>query len=185
MAAPRRRSDNALRPTIVTTPEQLQDAYAVRSIVYMEGNGLPSRTAFDGNDFSATHFVLYDGDEPIGAARVRWFADFAKIERTAFREAHRNMRNIRALAEYIFAHVARKGYTKLITHAEEKYSRVWVKLLGFELLEDRPVLKAPGFEPHLEMVKHLTPPDDAIRPDSHPSVLFRTEGAWDAAAAFG
>ncbi len=30
--------------------------------------------------------IVYAGDEPVGTLRIRWFKDFAKIERTAFRE---------------------------------------------------------------------------------------------------
>ena len=46
----------------------------------------------DGNDYQATHFVIYAKREPIGATRLRWFRDLAKIERTGFRPAYRNIR---------------------------------------------------------------------------------------------
>jgi hypothetical protein len=73
-----------IRTVVVTNAEQLSHAYAVRSICFMEETGLTAYQAFDGNDFQATHIVVYAGEEPIGAARLRWFNGFAKIERTAF-----------------------------------------------------------------------------------------------------
>ena len=63
------KSDNTTRVVVVTNNEQLLHAYAVRSICFMEETGLSARRAFDGNDFQATHIVVYAEDEPIGAAR--------------------------------------------------------------------------------------------------------------------
>jgi hypothetical protein len=116
------KSDNAIRVVVVTNGEQLLHAYAVRSICFMEETGLPARRAFDGNDFQASHFVIYCEDEPIGATRIRWFNGFAKIERTGLRQAYRNARILKQTAEFIFEHVARKGYSKLVTLAQPKYA---------------------------------------------------------------
>ena len=121
-------SNVVTRVTIVTDSEQLLHAYAVRSICFMEETGLTAQRAFDGNDFQATHIVVYAGDEPVGAARVRWFSGFAKIERTAFRKAWRNPRVLKQAAEFIFEHAARKGYSKVITLAKPQYAMVWMRL---------------------------------------------------------
>ena len=181
----KRIASNAIHGVIVTTPAQFQHAVAVRSIVYMEGNGMPFDAVFDANDFVSTHLVFYEGKEPIGGSRLRWFAEFAKVERTCLRKDWQNIRNLRLAVDFILTHVARKGYSKLITHADEEYSRLWIKLFGFERVADRPVIEAPGFNPHFELVKHLAPPADAIGSDSSPSTLFRTEGAWDAPSTLG
>jgi hypothetical protein len=174
-----------IRTVVVTNAEQLAHAYAVRSICFMEETGLTAYQAFDGNDFQATHFVIYAGDEPIGATRLRWFNDFAKIERTAFRKAYRNARTLRASADVVFAHVARKGYSKLITHASERYARVWVKVLGFEEVPGKPLVYADGQEPHKELVRRLNVPNDAITSESPSNVLFRIEGSWNSPSTFG
>ena len=68
-----------------------EDVFALRAICFMEETGLPFDHAFDGNDLQATHVVGYDGIEPVGTLRIRWFKDFAKLERTAFRKSHRGM----------------------------------------------------------------------------------------------
>lgn len=73
------RDDNSVRMVVVTNGEQLLHAFAVRSICFMEETGLSAQQALDGNDYQATHIVAYSGDEPIGATRIRWFRDFAKI----------------------------------------------------------------------------------------------------------
>jgi hypothetical protein len=177
-------SNIVTRVTIVTDSEQLLHAYAVRSICFMEETGLTAHRAFDGNDFQATHVVVYAGDEPIGAARVRWFSGFAKIERTAFRKAWRNPRVLKQAAEFIFEHAARKGYSKVITLAKPQYAVVWMRLLGFRQVAGRPPSLSGEGELFVELIKDLTPAEDAISIDTDPSVLFRVEGSWHVPSPF-
>jgi len=178
------RNDNNIRMQVVTSAEQFMHAIAIRAICFMEDTGLTADQAIDGNDYQATHILVYAKREPIGAARVRWFRDFAKIERTAFRRAYRNPRVLKRSAHFIFDHVARKGYHQLVTHAEPRYARVWQMLLGFEPIAGRPLVATEGHEPYVELVKKLSPPADAITLASHPKVLFRVEGQWDTPSAF-
>lgn len=178
------KSDNAIRIAIVTNGEQLLDAQAVRSICFMEETGLPARRVFDGNDFQATHIVIYHDDEPIGSSRIRWFNGFAKIERTGFRKAYRNVRVLKQTADFIFDHVARKGYPRVITVAEPKYAAVWTRVLGFKQLNERPPTLSGDGEPFLELVKELKVPSDAISIDTDAGVMFRVEGYWHVPSAF-
>jgi hypothetical protein len=178
------KSDNMTRAVIVTNSEQLLHAYAVRSICFMEETGLPARRAFDGNDFQATHVVVYADEEPVGAARIRWFNGFAKIERTAFRQAYRNPRTLKQAAEFIFEHAARKGYAKAVTLAKPQYAAVWVRLLGFRQVTHRPPTLSGEGEPFLELVKDLATPSDAISIETDPKVLLRVEGAWHIPSPF-
>ena len=39
-------------------------------------------------------------------------------------------------------------------------------------------------QPYIELVKELTPPDNAISESTDSIVLFRTEGFWDAPSQF-
>ena len=178
------RSDNDIRMAVVTTAEQFMHAIAVRAICFMEDTGLTVDQAIDGNDYQATHILAYAKQEPIGATRIRWFRDFAKIERTAFRPAYRSARILMRCSNFIFDHVARKGYDRLVTHAEPKFARVWEKVLGFERVEGRPPVITEGHDPYIELVKKLSPPPDAITLEADPRVLFRIEGHWDTPCAF-
>jgi hypothetical protein len=183
-APPSHKSANAIRIGVVTNSEQLLHAQAVRSICFMEETGLPARRAFDGNDFQATHIIMYYGDEPIGSSRLRWFNGFAKIERTCIRKAYRSARVLKQTADFIFDHVARKGYSKLVTLSQPKYAEVWIRVLGFRQRNDRaPTLSGDG-EPFLELIKDLSAPLDAISIDTDPGVLLRVEGSWHLPSAF-
>jgi hypothetical protein len=175
---------NQIRTEVVTTYEQLLHAYAIRSICFMEEHGVPAHHEFDGNDYQATHVIVYSGDEPIGTLRIRWFKDFAKFERTSFRKAYRNTRTLKAAADFSFDHVARKGFDKVITHAQPKYARLWRIILGFKDAGKEPVRFDGHAEPYIELVKELTPPPNAISASTDPAVLFRIEGFWDAPSEY-
>ena len=179
------RDHNQIRIEVVTTYEQLLHAYAIRSICFMEEHGVKAQQTFDGNDYQATHMIVYAGDEPIGTVRIRWFKDFAKIERMAFREAYRDIHILKAFACFLFDHIARKGYGKIIAHAQPKYARMWRIILGFKNAEGKkPVYFEGHDEPYIELVKYLTPPPNAISDSTDATVLFRTEGHWDAPSEF-
>jgi hypothetical protein len=178
-------SHNQIRTEVVTTYEQLLHAYAIRSICFMEENGVKAQQTFDGNDYQATHVIVYSGDEPIGTLRIRWFKDFAKLERMAFREAYRNTHVLKAFVLFVFNHIARKGYDKVIAHAQPKYARLWRIMLGCKKAEGKPPVYFDGHpEPYIELVKELTPPLNAISASTDAAVLFRTEGYWDAPSEF-
>jgi hypothetical protein len=176
---------NQIRCEVVTTFEQMQHAYAIRAICFMEEHGVKALQAFDGNDYQATHMIVYAGDEPIGALRIRWFKDFAKIERMAFREAYRNTHILKAFVYFVFEHIARKGYDKVIAHAQPKYARLWRMVFGFKKVDGKAPFYFDGHpEPYTELVKELTPPENAISVRTNPAVMFRTEGFWDAPSEF-
>jgi len=179
------RNHNLVRTEVVTTYEQLLHAFAIRAICFMEEHGVTAQQTFDGNDYQATHFVTYEAQEPIGTVRVRWFRDFAKFERASFRPAWRNIHVIRNSANFVFDHVARKGFDKVITHAQPKYARFWRAMLGFKTMDGKPPLQFEGHgEPYIELVKQLSIPSNAISERTESTILFRTEGFWDIPSEF-
>jgi hypothetical protein len=178
-------SHNQIRTEVVTTYQQLLHAYAIRSICFMEEHGVKATQTFDGNDYQSTHIIVYAGDEPIGTMRIRWFRDFAKIERIAFRQPYRNTHVLKAFGCFVFDHIARKGYDKIIGHAQPKYARLWRIIHGFKNAEGKPPVYFEGHpEPYIELVKELTPPLNAISASTDAAVLFRTEGFWDTPSEF-
>ena len=167
---------NQIRTEVVTTDQQLLHAYAIRSICFMEEHGVKATQTFDGNDYQATHIIVYAGDEPIGTMRIRWFRDFAKLERTAFREAYRNTHLLKASAYFVFdshrPQGIRQGHHPRAAEicAAENHSRIQeCRRQGAVLLRRSP-------EPYIELVKELTPPLTQSRQARH-GRLFRTEGS--------
>jgi len=175
---------NSIRFAVVTNAEQLAHALAIRAICMFEEAGLDFDQALDGNDYQATHIIVYSGNEPIGASRIRWFKDFAEIERTCFRVAYRDPRILKQAARFVFDHAAAKGYTTVITHAEPKFATVWKRMLGFREIPNRPVIQAQKGPPYIGLIKELETRQDAVTLQSDPKVLFRIEGHWHVPGAF-
>ena len=110
------------------------------------------------------------------------YEDFAKIERTAFRPRFREMSYLKIYANFVFSHIAKKGYSRAITHASPKYARLWRIILGMKLV-NKPAATYFG-EEYVELVKELEVPADAITSDSSVELLFRTEGTWERAGRY-
>jgi hypothetical protein len=177
-----RAGSNSVRVELVDNQEKLTHALAIRAICFLEEEGLNVGLALDANDFHATHVIVYSGAEPIGALRIRWFKDFAKIERSGMRKAYRSPRNIKMAGDFAFDHIARKGFTRVITHAKPRYAKLWKALMGFRESGKPPATYHGHPEPYIELIRDLEPPNDAIGIETAANVLFRVEGRWDSAS---
>lgn len=175
----RPRSDNAIQVEIVRTIEALMQAAAVRAIVYGGEQKCPLTEEFDGNDFAGvTHLLVRRNGEPEGALRLRWFGDFAKVERVAVIPGARDGEAARALINAAVALAARKGFRRLLGHVEAGMTPYWRRALGVSVRDHRPRFRFSDRE-YVEIELAITPPDNAITADSEALVLLRPEGAWD------
>ena len=125
------KSDNTIRIVVATNSEQLLDAYSVRSICFMEEKGIPARSIFDGNDFQATHIVVYSGDEPIGSNSLAMVQQFRQDGTNGCAKGVQKYPSLQRLGSFAVEHAARKGYTKAVTLAEAQYAKIWTRLFGW------------------------------------------------------
>jgi predicted GNAT family N-acyltransferase len=169
----------AVSVTVAHTLDEIMQAMAVRSLVYMGEQLCPYAEEYDGNDFAgATHLVARLGREPVGTVRMRWFCDFAKLERLTVVPAQRGGAVPRALLEAAFDLAARKGYRRVMGHTQRRLAPVLIRYGGVKVRKDRPGFVFSDHE-YVETIRELNPPDDAVNIDSDPMVLLRPEGVWD------
>ena len=170
---------HAYTVTVARTLDDLMQMVALRAMVFMAEQSCPYDEEFDGNDFvGSTHLILRCGGEPVGVARLRWFADFCKLERLAIHPEHRSIPALLALAREAKALAGRKGYRRLVGYANERIAKFWRRYF-----QARP-RRGGGevyFSDHryLEMEFDIEPTAGAITIDSDPMVLLRPEGDWD------
>jgi GNAT superfamily N-acetyltransferase len=131
---------------------------------------------FDGNDFSSTHLLGYVDGEPVATIRVRYFADFTRIERLTVRPTHRRSRISFKLAKASFAWCRDKGYRTLTGVAREELVPFW-SMLGFRLTEGKEAIFIYGL-PHFDMTMTLGAGDGTITAATDTMVLLRPEGRW-------
>lgn len=136
---------------IVNTPKDLDHAYSVRYKVFVDEQKVPADEEIDQYEDSATHFVLYDGEQPVGAGRVREVDALLKVERICVLPTYRGKGSGKMIMEKV-EEIAKEKDIKMLklnaqTHAEEFY-----KKLGYETVSD--IFMDAGI-PHVTMIKTL------------------------------
>jgi len=175
------RGDTVEAPVVIRvarTMDDLQRISVVRALVYMAEQDCPYDEEFDGNDLAgATHLIGEVAGEPLGCLRIRWFADFAKIERVCVRSGHRSGRVARQMMKEAIELIRRKGYRKFVGHVQEHLIPYW-KRYGFIHRAHRGVFVFSD-RAYAEMEGRPEPHAKALHIDSDPLILDRPEGDWD------
>lgn len=161
---------------VARSVEDFMRAVAIRGAVYIGEQECPYEEEFDGNDFSATHLIGYVGDEPAGCMRIRYFADFAKVERLVVRKEFRSSGLSRQIVQSSVGLCESKGYQRVYVYAQKRLIRFWTKC-GFVVPNGARELEFSDFD-YVEMI-HVSPrKQDAISERTCPYVIIRPEGDW-------
>ncbi|MGE0828815.1 MAG: GNAT family N-acetyltransferase [Hyphomonadaceae bacterium] len=171
-------SANHIEISVVRDLNAMMRVFALRSIVYMGEQICPYDEEFDGNDFAAaTHMLAEIDGEPVGALRLRWFADFVKVERVAVKSEHRGGVVVRSLFGAAVQLARKRGYRRALGHIQARLEPFW-RRLGFIPRQGRPRFSFSDHE-YIEVEGAIEPHPDALSIDASPYVLLRPEGLWD------
>jgi predicted GNAT family N-acyltransferase len=166
-----------LSARVAATPDDIQRVFALRAAVFMTEQFCPYDEEFDGNDFCATHILGLVNDEPAAVLRVRYFANFAKIERLAVLARFRRTMVAKLVVETGIEICRKKGYTALYGQAQKRLVKFWSRF-GFHPLHKNTALVFSDHE-CVEIAAELVPHPDPITPMSDPYLIIRPEGRWD------
>jgi predicted GNAT family N-acyltransferase len=172
-----RSSSKAITIRIARDPNDLMTVFAIRSAVYLAEQDCPMEEEFDGNDLVAAHFIGFVGREPVACLRVRFFGDFAKVERLAVRHQFRKSRVAFKLVQASVEYVKRKGFRKIYGQAQDRLVDFWAHF-GAKPLPAKREISFSDFS-YTEMLLEIEPSPDAITLESDPYVIIRPEGEWD------
>ena len=162
--------------TVARSMEDLFRVMSIRSAVYIAEQDCPYEEEFDGNDLSATHLIGYVGDEPAATLRLRFFADFVKMERLAVRHEFRNSRIAFQIVRAGIELARVKGYRRLYGHARKEIASFWARF-GFRTFEGGNELVFSDHD-YVEMVMEIDRHPHAITIGVNPYVIVRPEGRW-------
>ncbi|HEY1427495.1 MAG TPA: GNAT family N-acetyltransferase [Caulobacteraceae bacterium] len=169
----------AVTVTVARTLDDLMQVMSIRSVVYMGEQFCPYEEEFDGNDLAgATHLIARIGSQLAGVVRLRWFCDFAKLERLTVMPNCRGGAVPRALLDAAFELAAKKGYRRIMGHTQVRLAPVLMRLGKVKVRAGRQRFTFSDHE-YVETIRELSPPDDAVTIDSDPLMVLRPEGAWD------
>src|SRR5213080_206048 len=136
---------------IVENEKELNDAYSVRKIVFVEEQNVPLEEEIDQFEDQATHFVLYNEGSPIGAGRFRIVDGYGKVERICVLKDSRKSGAGKVIMNSIEKFAEEKGLKKLKLHAQT-HAIPFYSQLGYEVVSEE-FLDA-GI-PHKTMIKKI------------------------------
>lgn len=103
----------------VKTEDQLQQAFAIRTKVFVEEQGVPEHLELDEHDQTAHHFIVLDGDKTIAAARLREYEpNIGKVERVCVLNEYRGKHLGKLLMDYMEQFARDIGFKKLKLNAQ-------------------------------------------------------------------
>ena len=122
---------------LASTSDELLQCFALRAAVFMGEQQCPYWEEFDGNDYSASHLMLYVDGEPAASMRVRWFSGFAKLERAIILKRYRSMGLFVPFVAWAKHFAAGKGYPKAYLHGQKRLWEIFERQ-GFRRTGERP-----------------------------------------------
>ena len=122
---------------LASTSDELMQCFALRSAVYIGEQQCPYWEEFDGNDYTATHLILYVDGEPASSMRLRWFGTFVKFERAVILKRYRSMGLFVPFTQWAMQFARKKGYTRVYLHSQH---RLW------------PIMERQGFRKVSEQI---------------------------------
>jgi predicted GNAT family N-acyltransferase len=161
---------------VARTIDDFMRAAVIRGAVFIGEQKCPYDEEFDGNDFTATHLIGYVGSEPAGCLRIRYFSDFAKLERLVVRREFRSSGLARRLVDAGVEFCRTKGYTRMCTYAQKRLIKFWSKC-GFSTSETARELVFSDFD-YVEMTCDTQCVARPVSFETDPYVVIRPEGAW-------
>jgi predicted GNAT family N-acyltransferase len=169
------------RPKLEAFPaasaDDMTKVLAVRSAVFMTEQKCPFEEEFDGNDFSATHILGTVDGQPAAVMRMRYFAEFVKMERLAVAPRYRRTLIARQVIETGIELIRRKGFKKMYAQAQTRLTAFW-KHYGFKPVAPHRKFVFSDHE-YIEIEADIAPHPDPLTINSDPLVLIRPEGRWD------
>jgi predicted GNAT family N-acyltransferase len=171
------RSDISVR--VVRSLDDLQRVSVIRALTYMAEQACPYDQEFDGNDLCALHLLAFEGKEPAGALRLRFFHDFCKIERVCVDPRRRGGAILTHLMAHAFEIAARKGFRRMLAHMQTRLEEMWRHVMDCRIVSRDKGFDFSGYS-YLTLEIPLPKHPRAIGFDSDPFVLLRPEGEWDA-----
>jgi len=162
---------------VVAKADEHAKAMALRAAVFMSEQSCPYDEEFDDNDFCATHLLATVDGEPAATMRIRYFAEWVKLERLAVLPRFRKSGVKTEIINAAFELARRKGYRQCYGHSQKRLVSFWERY-GFSVL-DRNVQFAFSDHDYVEIARELDPHPDAVTMRSDPMVIIRPEGRWD------
>jgi predicted GNAT family N-acyltransferase len=137
---------------VATTFDDVVRVFAVRAIVFCEGQSIAYGVEHDEHECSCVQVLGEVEGEPVAAGRIRFLGGIAKLERIAVRARYRGHGFGHELTDFMMEVAAEHGFGTCKMHAQTYLEEFYSKH-GFEV--EGAVFQEAGID-HLAMVREST-----------------------------
>ncbi|MDF2039335.1 GNAT family N-acetyltransferase [Bacillus sp. CMF12] len=120
---------------VVSSEQELHDAFSVRKQVFINEQNVPEEEEIDQFEDEAVHFVLYNNGIPAGAGRFRTVDGNGKVERICVLKENRQSGSGKAIMDKIEEHAKKQGLPALKLNAQTQAIPFYEKL-GYQVISE-------------------------------------------------
>jgi predicted GNAT family N-acyltransferase len=102
----------------ITERPQMDQAWAIRRIVFIEEQHVPEEIEMDADDADAFHALALDGQRPVGCGRMVTHDGYVKIGRMAVLRERRGEGIGRSILAFLMERAHRQGFGRVVLHAQ-------------------------------------------------------------------
>lgn len=103
----------------------------LRRTVFIEEQNVPENEEVDGDDPDCDHLLLTVSDIPVGAARLKYYNDFIKVQRVCVLKNYRGQGIGSKIINFIIRHVEKNDIRSSVRLGSQIHALEFYKRLGF------------------------------------------------------
>ena len=103
----------------------------LRRTVFIEEQNVPENEEVDGDDPDCDHILLTVSDIPVGAARLKYYNDFIKVQRVCVLKNFRGQGIGSKIINFIIRHVEKNDIRSSVRLGSQIHALEFYKRLGF------------------------------------------------------
>ena len=103
----------------------------LRRTVFIEEQNVPENEEVDGDDPDCDHILLTVSDIPVGAARLKYYNDFIKVQRVCVLKNYRGQGIGSKIINFIIRHVEKNDIRSSVRLGSQIHALEFYKRLGF------------------------------------------------------
>ena len=103
----------------------------LRRTVFIEEQNVPENEEVDGDDPDCDHILLTVSDIPVGAARLKYYNDFVKVQRVCVLKNYRGQGIGSKIINFIIRHVEKNDIRSSVRLGSQIHALEFYKRLGF------------------------------------------------------
>jgi predicted GNAT family N-acyltransferase len=110
--------NSTIKVVEITGRPQMEHAWAIRRIVFIEEQHVPEEIEIDEDDAQAFHALALDGNEPVGCGRMVAHDGYVKIGRMAVLRERRGEGIGESILGFLMERARQQGFARAVLHAQ-------------------------------------------------------------------